>query len=117
MTRQKTNSNTLVDPSKSSKVNELIRIMREEIEIPHVYYEPPPGTKMRYPCVRFRRNQFAPTWASNRVYHLDESFQLTLIYSDPDSEFPAKIAQLPMCRHDRHYTSDNLSHDVYIIYV
>lgn len=117
MTRRKTDEKPVVAPARSDSVNRLIRIMKEDIGVPNVYYEPPPGTKMRYPCVRFQRNRFDTFRADNLVYKLNESFQVILIYSEPDSPFPAMIAMLPLCRHDRHYTADNLSHDVYTIYI
>jgi len=43
-------------------------------------------------------------------------YQVTVIDKNPDSEIPARIANLPMCKFEHHYTSDNLNHDVYNLY-
>ena len=43
-------------------------------------------------------------------------YQVTVIYRNPDSEIPSKIALLPMCSHERHYTKENLNHDVFNLY-
>lgn len=83
----------------------------------NVYFEPPPGTRMKYPCIRFKRVKFDPRWANNNVYLMNQRFEATLIYKTPNSPLPAKMALLPLCSHDHHYTADNLSHDVYTIYL
>ena len=57
-----------------------------------------------------------PTFADNQPYALHDRYQVTAIYRNPDSEIPSKIAQLPMCSHERHYTKDNLNHDVFNLY-
>lgn len=45
-----------------------------------------------------------------------DRYQVTVIYRNPDSEIPSKIALLPMCSHERHYTKENLNHDVFNLY-
>lgn len=94
----------------------LMRLFSSIKGIKKVYFEPPPDTKMEYPCVRFHRDSFNSTFADNIPYKVDERYEATLIYPNPDSPLPAYFAKLPMCRHNRHYTANNLSHDVYIIY-
>jgi len=39
-----------------------------------------------------------------------------VIDKDPDSEIPGMVAKLPLCKFVRHYTTDNLNHDVYRLY-
>lgn len=105
-----------INPSKSKKVEELIDHFKRVVGIPNVYYEPPENTKMKYPCVRFQRRRFSTQQADNINYIVNEQFEATLIYKAPDSPLPKRLLiNTPMCSHDRHYTADNLSHDVYII--
>lgn len=54
--------------------------------------------------------------ADNQPYALHDRYQVTVIYRNPDSEIPSKIALLPMCSHERHYTKENLNHDVFNLY-
>lgn len=81
----------------------------------NVYFEPEPNFKMKYPCIRYKRARYDAQYADNRPYKLDSRYELTFIYRDPDNETVYRLAQLPMCSHDRHYTADNLSHDVYTL--
>lgn len=80
------------------------------------YFQPPASIQMEYDCIRYVRSKISTDYANNRPYNLHDCYQLTLIYRDPDSDLPHKIAMLPMCVHDRNYTADNLNHDVFTIY-
>ena len=60
----------------------------------HVYYQPPASVKMEYPCI---------------VYSKDN-------IKMPDNDVIYKLLRLPYCSYDRHYVSDNLNHDVLILY-
>lgn len=105
-------------PANDPAVEKLIRIFKEVCKIPNVYYEPPEKIKMVYPCIRFQRRRFESMRADNRPYIVTQSFDVTLIYREPDSPLPRRVASLPlMISHDRHYTADNLSHDAYIVYL
>lgn len=80
-----------------------------------VYYQPPEGYKMRYPCIVYERERLQATYADDAPYLVRPTYQVTLMERDPDSELPGKMAMLPGCRFDRHFTSDNLHHNVYTI--
>lgn len=95
---------------------ELQRLLEGILGSKNVYFEPPEGTKMAYPCIRYRRVRYDARHADNRPYILIPRYELTFIYRDPDNETTYKLAQLPSCTHDRSYTSDNLSHDTYTLY-
>lgn len=91
--------------------------VEDEDEDFNVYFEPPPNFQMEYPCIRYKRVRYEPIYANDSPYQLHERFEITAIYYDPDSEIVRNLAMLPMCSHNRHYTSDNLSHDVFILYI
>jgi hypothetical protein len=55
-------------------------------------------------------------YANNKPYGNRVCYSVTIIDSNPDSEIPAKIGELPLSRFDRHYAANNLNHDVYEIY-
>lgn len=71
---------------------------------------------MEYDCIRYERARLEPRFADDRPYLLHDRYQLTVIYRNPDSDLPRKIAMLPLCSHERHYKSDNLNHDVFNLY-
>lgn len=82
----------------------------------NVYYQPPPSVKLKYPCIIYERRSGDTLYADNKPYRFDYSYTVTYIDPDPDSNVPFKIAELPMCKMDRCFTSDNLNHSVFIIY-
>ena len=95
---------------------ELDDILREIVGSGKVYFDPPESVKMSYPCIVYERTDADTKYADNRPYHYTKAYQVTVIDRDPDSNLPDKVAQLPLCRFARHFTADNLNHDVFIIY-
>jgi hypothetical protein len=41
---------------------------------------------------------------------------VTVISSNPDSEIPSRVAELPMCTHQRSFATAGLNHDVFRLY-
>jgi hypothetical protein len=83
---------------------------------PNVYFQPPPSLQMRYPCIVYSRDDIKTEYANDKPYALRKRYQVTVIDQDPDSEIPARVAELPLCVFDRFYTADNLNHDVYKLF-
>ena len=81
-----------------------------------MYFQPPASVKMQYPAIVYKRKEIDTRFANNTVYMQASSYEVVLIDKNPDSEFVDKILRLPYCSYDRHYTSDNLNHDVFTIY-
>ena len=82
----------------------------------NVYYQPPESIKLKYPAIIYSRSNIDNTFADNDVYLQDVAYQITVIDSDPDSVIVKKMSLFPKTRFNRHYTSDNLNHDVFITY-
>lgn len=81
----------------------------------NVYYQPPESIKIKYPAIVYRRNDIDNNFADDIVYMQNHTYQIIVIDANPDSEIVDRVSKLPMCRYDRHYTSDNLNHDVFIL--
>ena len=81
----------------------------------NVYFQPPSSIKMSYPAIVYVRKDVTSWRANDQIYRQLPEYEVTLIDSDPDSVFIEKLLQLPYCRFDRHFTSDNLNHDVFSI--
>lgn len=81
-----------------------------------VYYQPPTGTRIKYPCIIYKFSTADTKFADNRPYKRTRRYEVTLIDRNPDSVYEAKIAELPMCFTERNYTADNLYHFVFNIY-
>lgn len=82
----------------------------------NVYFQPPESKKIDYPCIIYSRNLEGVQFADDKPYSRKIRYQVVVIDRDPDSIIPEKIAGLPTCSFERHYTADNLNHDVYNIY-
>ena len=90
----------------------LVSILGSE----NVYFQPPANLLMRYPCIVYERDRLDTKFADNNPFSHTKRYQVTVIDKNPDSETPDKIAKLQMCLFDRHFVSDNLNHDVFILY-
>lgn len=95
---------------------ELHELLCEILGSRNVYYQPPESVKMLYPAIVYERARIDNNFANNGVYMQSPGYTITVIDKDPDSEIVFKISQLPMCRYDRHFTSDNLNHDTFMLY-
>ena len=95
---------------------ELGKIFREILGNGNVYFQPPSNTQMRYPAIRYERSEMAVKHADNGTYNRRIRYMVTVIDSNPDSEIVNRVSMLPYCYFDRHYSQDNLNHDVFEIY-
>lgn len=82
----------------------------------HVYFQPPENIKLDYPCIIYRRDSADTKFADNRPYRYKKRYQVMVIDQDPDSPIPDKVADLPSCVFERHYTADYLNHDVFNLF-
>lgn len=82
----------------------------------NVYFQPPASVHIDYDAIVYSRKNIENTFANNSVYKQNDAYEIIAIYEDPDSDLPRKLSKLPMCSFDRHYTADNLNHDVFTLY-
>lgn len=95
---------------------ELHDLLKAIPGVADAYFQPPSSDKMVYPCIRYERSDIDTAFADNNPYRHAKRYQLTVIDSDPDSLIPDEVAKLPECTFDRHYTADNLNHDIFNLY-
>lgn len=95
---------------------ELQAMLESILGSSNVYFQPPLNIEMAYPCIVYKRDNADTKHANNNVYRYTKRYQVTVIDKDPDSDIPDKIAALSLCGFDRHYTADNLNHDVFNLF-
>lgn len=95
---------------------DLHNIFEEILESSNVYFQPPASVQMQYPAIVYSRKNIHSEFANDGLYVYSPQYEVILIDKNPDSEFIEKLLMLPYCRFDRHYTADNLNHDVFTIY-
>lgn len=98
-----------------SRLN-LQSILETVLGSKNVYFQPPPGYEIKYPCIVYGRTSGLTQFANNKPYINRKRYQVTVIDRNPDSAIPDKVASLPTCIFDRAYPKDNLNHSVYNLY-
>lgn len=83
---------------------------------PNCYFSPPANLKLKYPCILYNRVSNRTQYGDNKPYLITTRYSVTVIDTDPDSLIVPEIEKLPLCTFDRHYSNDNLNHDVFTIY-
>lgn len=91
---------------------ELKKILGSE----NVYFQPPESVKMRYPAIVYSLSDITNTFADDLPYANHIAYEIIVIDKNPDNDTIKKIMKLPLCRFNRHYTSDNLNHDAFTLY-
>ena len=82
----------------------------------NVYFQPPASVKMSYPAIVYSRSKIDNKHANNKVYLQHKAYRVTVIDKNPDSPIVDSVLKLPLCSFQQHYTSDNLNHDVFLLY-
>ena len=83
----------------------------------NVYFQPPESVKLSYPCIIYNKRSGDYRYADNGSYTRIPGYDVMVISKDPDFVDTLDIPdRFQMCRFDRHFVSDNLNHDVFVIY-
>jgi len=81
-----------------------------------VHFQPPTNIILTYPCIVYKRDDARTQFADNIPFRVKKRYQVTVIDRDPDSVIPDKVAQLESSVFERHYTANDLNHDVYTLF-
>lgn len=82
----------------------------------NVYYQPPESVKMNYPAIRYSKADIDVEYGDNTSYAKFKAYDIVVIDKMPDNPVIEKILELPYSSFERHYTSDNLNHDIIRLY-
>lgn len=82
----------------------------------HVYYQPPENLKIEYPAIIYSVNDYMNINADNIKYNNQIQYQITVIDKKPDNDAIKRILEMPLSSFDRHYSYNNLNHDVITLY-
>ena len=95
---------------------QLHQLLKTTINSENVYFQPPPNLQLKFPCVIYKRALGDTKFADNKPYNHQVGYLLQVVDADPDSLLPEKIAELPKCVFERHYTTNNMNYTLYNIY-
>ena len=96
--------------------NDLQKELEKLLGSRHVYYQAPSSVKMEYPAIRYSRSDVDTKFANDKPYLHKNKYEIIVIDRTPDNPVINELLKLPMCTYDRHYTADNLHHDVMTLY-
>lgn len=84
----------------------------------YAYFQPPPTVQLHYPCFVYDRSNSNDLAADDKSRYLHrQGYSLTYIAFDPDDPMADQVVEhFQYCRWSRHYTADNLHHDVFTLY-
>ena len=99
-----------------SKRYELQTLLESLLGSKNVYFQPPENVKLDYPCIIYSRSNIKTDFANDNPYSQKIRYNVMVIDKIPDSPIIEKLAALPSCTYDRHYTKDNLNHEVFNLY-
>lgn len=78
-----------------------------------VYYQPPGGHRLEYPCIVYKRDKMDSRHANNVKYAKWNRYQVTAMDPDPDGLLHDAIFDLPHCAHVRKFAVGGLNHDIF----
>ena len=88
----------------------LSEMLHEVFPSNNIYFQPPPTKQMKFPCIVYEFANYNTTFADNKPYQVNRQFRFTYIDSNPDTDMPDKLIQLPHTVGERAYISDNMYH-------
>lgn len=91
----------------------LENAMLDAGEVPRIYFQPPEGFKLEYPCIIYQLGTLTSDYADNAPYRHRVRFEVTYITRSPTSEMRKILLSLPTSAFDRYFVTDNLHHYVY----
>lgn len=84
----------------------------------NVYFQPPEGFKLKYPCIIYEIDGSHNLNADDIAYINKRRYVITHIFKDVESDLiDEMLGRFSYCSYDRRFKSENLYHDVFRIYM
>lgn len=83
----------------------------------NVYFQAPPNKNIKYPCIIYHTSIGRSFRADNINYLFTDSYDVTVMDTDPDSQLPDKVLKaFPMIRKEKPYPVDGVYHSPFVLY-
>ena len=82
----------------------------------NVYYQPPTGLQMKFPCIIYSKDDWAVTKADNTAYLSKWRYSVQVVSKTPDHPAIETLLAWPYADFDREYTDGNMYYDIIKIY-
>lgn len=104
------------DRPRQTRRLEFHRIIEALPGVKKAWYQRPPKNNINLDNCIVYSGKPGIRYADNHAYLKGTYYTVTFIHSDPDSETVDVILELPYSSFDRQFISDDLYHDVFIIF-
>lgn len=96
---------------------ELQQKLEEILGSRNVYFQPPTGLQIKYPCIIYHKQSYKQDRADDKTYLLHNQYQVMVITKDPDSNLPKKLIDaFQMISFATRFVKDNLYHESFNLY-
>ena len=93
----------------------LHAIFEEILGSKNVYFQPPGSIRMQYPCIVYKLDDIPEKYADNENYISNYCYNVTLIDSDPDTDYVDKIKKIRYTKFVKHFSTQGLNHYVFTL--
>jgi hypothetical protein len=96
--------------------DEIQQLLEDVLGNDRVYFQAPPNTGMKYPCIVYKFVRFNVNHADNKPYIVTGHWDVHHMYKNPKYDMKEKfIFEIPFCKFDRRIVTDGVYNDYYII--
>lgn len=82
-----------------------------------VYFQPPNGFQLKYPCIVYHLDDIFVQHASNKPYRLTHRYSVTYMDTkNPNAKIIDDLISLKMASFNTRFVTDNIYHTVFTIY-
>lgn len=82
-----------------------------------VYYQPPAGFTIQYPCIVYHLDDIQKLNADNITYRLKHRYSVTYMTSrSPNQIIIDKLTSMPLSKFNTRFINENIYHTVFTIY-
>ena len=82
-----------------------------------VYFQPPVGTKMEFPCIVYSQGAPEKINADNKGYFINTPYTVIYIDKSPVSDIPDKLLDMDNTMAERPYQQNNMHYFPFRIFV
>ncbi len=95
---------------------EIQTMLEEVLGSKNVYFQAPPNTGMKYPCIVYSFRSFNVNNADNQPYLVTGRWDIHHMYKSVKNDLKETfLFDVPFCMHDRRIVSDGVYNDYYIL--
>ena len=96
--------------------DEIQQLLEDVLGNDRVYFQAPPNTGMKYPCIVYKFVRFNVSHADNKPYLVTGHWDIHHMYKNPKYDMKEKfVFEIPFCKFDRRIVTDGVYNDYYII--